>query len=82
MFPTRKLKAESWVVRYFNEYCLCEEFKQLPYKGGLYNQPLRIVQAFSAIRNVLAEYKASKTEEANSRMRAKGLQKWQSPKKP
>jgi hypothetical protein len=62
-----------WALKEWEDYCFCEEFKCLPYEGGLYQQPALKVECLMIVRNSINEYKTRKNEKLESDLRAKEL---------
>jgi hypothetical protein len=47
---------------YFELYLWCEKYKALPLEGGIWDQPAKIMSAFSIAENIITEYRKQRGE--------------------
>jgi hypothetical protein len=66
---------DYWIIEAWENYCFCEEFKVLPFSGGLMEQPAKAIDIMIIIKNCLNEFKAQQNEILARDIRAKEVLK-------
>jgi len=61
LYPARG-KADFETILLFNTFTFCEKFGCLPYSGGMYQQPARLIESFDVIRIMISEREANRQE--------------------
>jgi hypothetical protein len=50
------------VIRLFNAFTFCEKFGCLPYAGGMYQQPAKLIESFDVLRIMITERENARQE--------------------
>lgn len=61
------INNRSFNDEYLELYLWCEKYKCLPLEGGIWDQPAKIMSAFSIIESIISQYQQQRGEMMNGK---------------